>query len=48
MVRDVDMDVAPGLLARRVLVDPALYWDDHDDTPPVEVWGSEADDGFAD
>lgn len=48
VVHDVGDGVDPGLIARRVLVDPALYRDDHEDAPPVGVLGSEADGGFAD
>ncbi|MFR9795923.1 zinc-binding dehydrogenase [Streptomyces sp. MS06] len=35
------------LLGRRVLVDPGLYRDGGDDTPPVGFLGSEIDGGFA-
>ncbi len=48
VVHDVGDGVDPGLVARRVLVDPALYLDDHEDAPPIGVLGSEADGGFAD
>jgi len=38
----------PGeLVGRRVLVDPAIYRDDHRHAPPVGLLGSEADGGFA-
>jgi NADPH:quinone reductase-like Zn-dependent oxidoreductase len=39
--------VDPTLLGRRVLVDPALYRDEHPQAPPVGLLGSEADGGFA-
>ncbi len=39
--------VSAGLVGRRVLVDPAIYLDEHPEAPPVGLLGSEADGGFA-
>lgn len=47
VIADVGRGVDPGVLGRRVVVDPALYRDGARDAPPVGLLGSEADGGFA-
>ncbi|MGC5615621.1 zinc-binding dehydrogenase [Georgenia sp. Z1491] len=46
-VAAVGEGVAPDVVGRRVLVDPALYDADSDDAHPVGLLGSERDGGFA-
>jgi NADPH:quinone reductase-like Zn-dependent oxidoreductase len=47
IVEAIGADVAPDLLGRRILVDPAIYADESPSAPPVGLLGSEADGGFA-
>lgn len=47
VIVDVGRGLDPGVMGRRVVVDPALYQDDARDAPPVGLLGSEADGGFA-
>jgi NADPH:quinone reductase-like Zn-dependent oxidoreductase len=47
VIADVGRGVDPGVVGRRVVVDPALYRDGARDAPPVGLLGSEADGGFA-
>ncbi|GAB3298282.1 zinc-binding dehydrogenase [Parasphingorhabdus pacifica] len=46
-VAAVGSGVPPERVGRRVLVDPAIYLDQNEDSPPVGLLGSEADGGFA-
>ena len=47
VVSAVGSGVPAELLGRRVLVDPAIYLDQGERSPPVGLLGSEADGGFA-
>lgn len=47
VIATVGSGVAPEWTGRRVLVDPAMYLDGSEQSPPVGLLGSEADGGFA-
>ncbi len=46
-VVEMGTDDVREMVGRRVLIDPAIYRDDTEDSPPVGLLGSEADGGFA-